>query len=86
MLLGILISSAKKELLSINTTGLALFEKDENNDPAENITLVKGIKTDMGKYDVTYRRDTVNDFDRKKYFELSFEGKQAEKISLFIPM
>ena len=77
-LFGVLISSSKKEVLSENTTGINVFEKTKDQDPAENITLFKGIRTDMGKYDVTYLRDTANDFDRKKYFELKFEGKDGK--------
>jgi cytochrome c-type biogenesis protein CcmF len=84
-LLGVIISSAKKELLSINTTGIALFAKTEQQDPAENITLIKGIRTDMGKYHVTYIRDTVNNFDRKKYFELKFENKNSDEIFYLYP-
>ena len=78
LLVAILISSAKKEVLSWNTTGIVVFEKTKDQDPAENITLFRGIKTDMGKYDVTYTRDTINDEDRKKYFELKFEGKDGK--------
>lgn len=78
LLVGILISSAKKEVLSWNTTGITVFERTKDQDPAENITLFKGIKTDMGKYDVTYTRDTTNNEDRKKYFELKFEGKDGK--------
>ena len=77
-LIGVLISSSKKEVMSQNTTGIAVFEKTKDQDPAENITLFKGIRTDMGKYDVTYVRDTANDFDRKKYFELKFESKDGK--------
>ncbi len=76
-LAGILISSSKKEILSHNTTGIAVFKKDKNEDPAENITLFKGIETDMGKYHVTYVRDSVNGKDRKKYFELVFKEKST---------
>ncbi len=78
-LLGVLISSSKKETLSLNRTGINVFEKTKEQDPAENTTLFKGIKTDMGKYDVTYARDTVNDFDHKKYFELKFESKDGKE-------
>lgn len=77
-LFGVLISSSKKEVLSQNTTGIAVFEKTKEQDPAENITLFKGIRTDMGKYDVTYLRDSANNFDRKKYFELKFESKDGK--------
>jgi len=83
-LVGILISSSKKTVLSQNTTGIALFQKTKDEDPAENITLFKGTPTDMGKYDVTYARDSVNPGERKKYFELAFKGKNDnEQFSVF---
>lgn len=83
-LVGILISSSKKQVLSNNTTGIAMFEKSKNEDPAENITLFRGITTDMGKYHVTYIRDTVNGKDRKTYFELNFDSKdEKESFSLY---
>lgn len=75
LLVGILISSSKKEVLSWNTTGIEVFEKTKDQDPAENLTLFQGIKTDMGKYDVTYLRDTANEVDKMKYFELKFDRK-----------
>ncbi len=84
-LVGILISSSKKEVLSKNTTGIAMFEKTKNEDPAENITLFKGIRTDMGKYHVTYARDTSNEKDRKKYFELKFESKETKENFTLYP-
>ncbi len=84
-LLGVIISSSKKEVLSENTTGIQVFEKTKEQDPAENITLFKGIRTDMGKYDVTYLRDSVNDVDRKKYFELKFERKDGKSNFYLYP-
>ncbi|MDQ2752083.1 MAG: cytochrome c assembly protein, partial [Bacteroidota bacterium] len=80
VLLGILISSSKKEILSWNTTGIStLPDTDASNKivgkPAENTTLFRGISTDMGKYDVTYTRDTLNDVNHKKYFEVHFKSK-----------
>jgi cytochrome c-type biogenesis protein CcmF len=47
--------------------------------PAENITLFKGVKTDMGKYDVLYSRDTLNNSNHKKYFELQFASKDGKE-------
>ncbi|HNP24045.1 MAG TPA: cytochrome c biogenesis protein CcsA [Panacibacter sp.] len=84
-LLGVVISSAKKEVLSDNTTGIAVFQKTATEDPAENITLFKGVKTDMGKFDVTYTRDTANEFDRKKYFELKFQSKDGKDNFFLYP-
>jgi cytochrome c-type biogenesis protein CcmF len=78
-LIGILISASRRTVLSENTTGIALFQKTKDEDPAENITLFKGTPTDMGKYDVTYTRDSTNDPERKKYFELTFKGKEDDE-------
>jgi cytochrome c-type biogenesis protein CcmF len=83
VLVGILISSSKKTVLSWNTTGitpLRVNPKEKNNaagDPAENITLFKGLATDMGKYMVTYAQDTMNELDRKRYFEIDFKAKEG---------
>lgn len=78
VLVGILISSSKKTVLSWNTTGVTtLSAEDGKENPAENITLFKGVRTDMGKYHVTYLTDSVNPYDRKKYFELLFENKKT---------
>ncbi len=83
VLLGILLSSSNKKILSWNTTGINVIQKDPNGkspagNPMENITLFEGIKTDMGKYDVTYVRDTVDNLD-KKFFELKFAEKGPNK-------
>jgi cytochrome c-type biogenesis protein CcmF len=84
-LVGVLISSSKKKVLSENTTGISVFEKTKDQDPAENITLFKGVRTDMGKYDVTYVRDTANEFDRKKYFEIRFDSKDGKEQFYLYP-
>ncbi len=84
VLVGILISSSKKTVLSWNTTGVATFKKDKKEDPAENITLFKGIATDMGKYMVTYANDTFNTKERKRFFEVQFQSKSSsEHFSLY---
>ncbi|RFM27985.1 cytochrome c biogenesis protein CcsA [Deminuibacter soli] len=92
VLLGILISSSKKTVLSWNTTGITPLQapdpKQKNSlsgDPAENITLFKGIRTDMGKYHVTYQGDSLNQYDRKKYFQLLFEDKATGKAFALYP-
>ncbi len=84
ILLAILISSSKKTVLSWNTTGvspLQMDSKSKNNpagDPAENLTLFKGVATDMGRYMVTYSMDTINARDRKRYFEIDFKSKKGD--------
>lgn len=83
-LVGIIISSSGKTTLSQNTTGIALVQKSKGYDPQENITLFKGVKTDMGKYDVTYLRDTLNNSNHKKYFDLLFISKDGkEKFNIY---
>jgi cytochrome c-type biogenesis protein CcmF len=88
VLLGILVSSAKKTVLSWNTTGITPLSKETakggQGDPAENLTLFKEIKTDMGKYMVTWIRDTVDNIDHKRYFEIEFVAKdKSDSFKLY---
>lgn len=91
VLVGILISSAKKTVLSWNTTGVTPLRQEDAKErgnpagnPAENITLFKGVATDMGRYMVTYTKDTINERDRKRYFEITFKAKQGtESFNLY---
>jgi len=84
VLLGILISSSKKATLSWNTTGISVLEKTKREDPAENITLFKGLATDMGKYMVTYVSDTFSQKQRKRFFEIKFAEKGTnEKFTVY---
>ena len=83
VLLGILLSSSEKKVLSWNTTGINVIQKDPNGkspagNPMENITLFEGVPTDMGKYMVTYLRDTFDYLD-KRFFELKFVEKAPNK-------
>ncbi|MDE3251508.1 MAG: cytochrome c biogenesis protein CcsA [Bacteroidota bacterium] len=83
VLVGILISSSKKTVLSWNTTGVTPLRAEpgaRNNpagNPAENITLFKAVPTDMGRYMVTYEKDTLNEADRKRYFVIDFKAKKG---------
>jgi cytochrome c-type biogenesis protein CcmF len=88
VLVGILISSSNKTVLSWNTTGISPLRMESNKNPAgnpkENITLFEGIETDMGKYMVTYVRDTFDLLD-KRFFELNFKEKSTNKEFLLYP-
>jgi len=86
LLVGILLSSAKKEVLSYNTTGILLpFSPESKQDPMENLTLVKGVATDMGKYTATYvNNDSVDERSKTIYFRIHFEKKgSSEQFDLF---
>ena len=79
LLVGILISSSKKEVLSHNTTGINLpFDPKSKENPLENLTLLKNVKTDMGKYYATYlSNDSVNATGNITYFQIKFEDKKT---------
>jgi cytochrome c-type biogenesis protein CcmF len=79
LLVGILISSSKKEVLSHNTTGINLpFDPKTKENPLENLTLLKNVKTDMGKYYATYlNNDSVNATGNITYFQVKFEDKKT---------
>jgi len=80
MLLGILISSSKKETLSYNTSGIAInFGSESKEKTGENLTLVKGLKTDMGKYWVTYASDSIHPKKSQWYYKINFESKDKKE-------
>jgi cytochrome c-type biogenesis protein CcmF len=84
ILVGILISSSKKTVLSYNTTGMSPLKIGDKESPLENITLIRGVNTDMGKYMMTYVGDTVNPRDRKRYYQIDFKNKNGkENFSLY---
>ena len=89
MLLGILISASNKTVLSWNTTGFSPLQVEKDNktpigNPMENITLIEGIDTDMGKYMVTYLRDTFDTFENR-HFELKFKAKKTDEVFFLYP-
>ncbi len=82
LLIGILITSSKTEVLSHNTTGINLpFDPKMKQNPLENLTLIKNVKTDMGKYFATYvSNDSTNDVGNTIYFKVRFESKQTGEV------
>ena len=86
MLLGILISSSKKEILSYNTSGIPVnFGKGSKENTGENMTLVKGMRMDMGKYWVTYSEDSIHPKKSQWYYKLKFESKVGNEHFTLIP-
>jgi cytochrome c-type biogenesis protein CcmF len=82
LLVGILISSSKKEVLSINTTGINLpFDPKTKENPLENLTLIKNVRTDMGRYYATYlSNDSMNQTGNIIYFQVRFEDKKTGEL------
>jgi cytochrome c-type biogenesis protein CcmF len=86
LLLGILISSSKKETLSYNTTGIFIpLGEGSKEKPGENLTLVKGLRTDMGSYWITYDRDSTHPKKPLWYYNLKFEDKDSKKSFTLTP-
>ncbi len=81
LLVGILLSSAKQEVLSFNTTGINLpFDPKTKQNPFENLTLIKNVKTDMGKYWTTYlANDSVNASGNTVFFKINFTDKKSNE-------
>jgi len=85
MLVGILLSSAKKQVLSYNTTGINFDFSKSKEDPLENLTLLKGVRTDMGKYWATYvGNDSVDERQHITYYQIHVEKKDgSEQFDLY---
>lgn len=84
LLVGILVSSSKKEVLSHNTTGIFVpMGEGSKEKPGENLTLVQGLRTDMGSYWVTYSHDSMHAKKPLWYYALDFVSKDsAERFTL----
>ena len=86
LLLGVLISASKKEILSWNTSGIMVnFGEQSKESPAENLTLVRGVETDMGSYMVTYNGDSTAPLDPKQYFKIHFREKKNNRAFILYP-
>ncbi|PZR28587.1 MAG: cytochrome c assembly protein [Citrobacter freundii] len=86
VLLGILISSSKKEILSKNTSGIAIeFGKESKEKTGENLTLVKGYPMKMGKYDVTYVKDSAHPKKEQWYYFIHFKSREDKEEFTLTP-
>ncbi|HZH64720.1 MAG TPA: cytochrome c biogenesis protein CcsA, partial [Flavisolibacter sp.] len=86
LLIGILISSSKKEVISYNTTGIFMdFGKDSKEKSGENLTLIKNIKTDMGKFFVTYDKDSMHPQKPLWFYQLKFDAKDGSDSFVLSP-
>jgi cytochrome c-type biogenesis protein CcmF len=84
VLLGILITSSKKEVLSNNTNGIAA-PLGGNEDPRENLTLIKGVSTDMGKYTLTYVKDSAHPKKQLWFYSIRFQSKDGKEDFVLKP-
>ena len=85
-LVGILISSSKKEILSINRINPLNFGDGNKitGSGMENLTLYHGVRNDMGEYYATYVSDSSINDGKKIYFKIEMEKKDgSDKFVLF---
>ena len=82
-----LLSSSKKEVLSYNTSDIfvPLEENKITGKSGENITLVKGLKTDMGRYWVTYESSEKHPGKSKWFYNLRFQKKDSTEEFVLTP-
>lgn len=79
MMLGIVISSYNKEVISINRLGVELplgkKTKEENiKESTENVMLFRNVPIKMGNYYITYIGDTVA--EPNHYYKVKYERKE----------
>ena len=84
MITGMLISSGNKKVISeekfkdfVIQMGIDPLTKQQDN-PAENINLVRHVPKKMGPYDVTYLNDSTGSETGRRFYHLAFEKKDGE--------
>ena len=84
MLVGILISSSNKEVISnsrANGINLPVSGKDpmtrQTDNPTENLTLLRQVPVKMGPYEVTYVKDSFGNEKGRRFYELLFQRKDT---------
>ncbi len=86
MIAGMLISSSNKQVISdssVNGINVPvakdpMTKKDDN--PTENLTLIRQVPTKMGDYQVTFLKDSAGNEKGRKFYHLFFQNtnKQSE--------
>lgn len=85
LLLGALISTSKKEIISRTTDGTDLRNLGERISSNENLMLTQGDTLSMGNYQVTYvgkRFEGINVFFDVDYFSKAADGKLNKEFRL----
>ncbi|MFN3528974.1 MAG: heme lyase CcmF/NrfE family subunit [Bacteroidia bacterium] len=86
MMLGVLISSANKEVVSINQSGLSYGENFNPQQNHENVLLWKNEPLVMNDYRVTYLGDSIaapNHYYKVHYERLNKQGEAAYSFTLY---
>lgn len=86
MLIGMLISSGNKEVISSSLVNGINFAAGtdpmtkQKDDPKENLTLVRDVPTRMGPYEVTYQKDSAGHESGRKFYQLNFDKRDKNNL------
>ena len=86
LLLGVLVSSANKEVISLNESGTQINPNFNARENVENIYLERGKPNKMGNYIITYVKDSqnwVNTYYQVNYKKLNAEGEVDYEFNLY---
>jgi cytochrome c-type biogenesis protein CcmF len=81
MLVGMLLSSSNKQVISnskVNGINLPIGKDamtKKQDDPLENLTLIRHVPTTMGDYQVIYLNDSMGNEKGRRFYKLNFEKK-----------
>lgn len=81
LLIGVLVSSAKKQVISINQSGQQLNPEFDAQANMEHVYLEKGKALRMGDYEIEYRKDTtewVNNYYQVHYKKIKPNSTEVE--------
>lgn len=84
-LVGVIISQGKKEVISINNSGIDFGKEFKANEKNENILLLKDSSIQMGEYLVTYKGSEERKPDNYfivDYVKKNKDGKETERFTL----
>jgi cytochrome c-type biogenesis protein CcmF len=81
LLMGVLVSSANKKVISINQSGMQLNPEFDAQANMEHVYLEKGKALRMGDYEIEYRKDTsewVNNYYQVHYKKINPKNNEIE--------
>ncbi len=83
-LLAIVVTSSNKQVISRNNNGFATpLGKGEN--PMENLTLVQGVPAEMGRYTLTYEKDSAHPRKKLWYYQIRFKSEDGREEFILQP-
>lgn len=88
LLLGILISNANQQVLSVNTQGINYGDEFDQKFKRDNILLYQNVPVNMGDYIVTYVSDSVvnrETFYKVRYEKINDRTGAVEKVFYLYP-